>query len=160
MGAEAYCEDVESWPQDVTDLEDRLVPRINELRAEPRTCGSGDEATEHRPGLPLALDPTLRCAGRVHARDLARRGDLSHEGQNGSDAVVRTKWAGYGGLVRHEVLAGGYLRASEVVDAWLASPVHCRALLDEDISQAGIGIARSPDDGTPYYVLLTGEPRA
>lgn len=158
VGDADYCEPVGLWPEDVSELEDNLLPRINRARAEDGTCGEGDDATGHPPGLPLALDPTLRCAARVHAGTLARSGSLSHEDPDGHGVLVRTKLAGYGGITRHQVLASGFLRASEVIDAWLESPTHCRAVLDGDISEAGVGIARDPDEGVPFFVVVTGEP--
>lgn len=155
VGEAPGCRAAALWPHDWGAREDELLAEINFARAVGATCGDRE-----RPPVPdLLVAPALRCAARRHAVDQAEAGDLSHEGTDGSDTFSRVDLAQYPGVPTHELLAGDFLDPEAVVEAWLASPEECDALLDASATELGPGFARSQDGGATAWVLLVGEAR-
>ncbi len=155
VGDADACTAAAIWPHDWGAREDRLLVAINDVRATGATCA--DRVRDPVPDLELA--PALRCASRIHAVDLSETGDISHVGSNDSTTLSRVDLAEYAGVPTHELLAGDFLNPEEVVDAWLASPAECDALLDSTAAEFGPGFARSHDGGATAWVLLIGELR-
>lgn len=106
---------------------------------------------------PLSLDEKLTEAARLHAEDMARREEMTHEGADGSDAAERVKRAGYRYVKTAENVARGQGDAAEVVRAWMESEGH-RANILGDFSQMG-GAKAESEDGEPYWCVVFGTPR-
>mgnify|MGYP003108967569 CR=1 FL=1 len=105
-----------------------VLERLNRARAE-----AG--------GAPLSLDTRLMQAASAHAEFMARRGLLSHEGENGSTFDQRIRAAGYEFTSAAENVAFGASDAVEVVTLWMNSPPHRANILKAEFTNAGIGIA-------------------
>jgi uncharacterized protein YkwD len=106
--------------------------------------------------VPLRRDPRIDAVARAHSQDMAERGYFSHDTPEGLNPVDRLQRAG----VTAMTLAGENVGLTsrndpnrEIVDGWLASPVHRRNLLMPAFNTTGVGIARAPD-GTLYYTQL------
>jgi uncharacterized protein YkwD len=155
VGEAEACEDVATWTAEAAGAETALLEAVNRARLLGAMCGEDYMP----PQLELELVPELRCAARIHAKDLSRTGELTHEGSDGRSTLERVAEAGYPDFPRHELLAADYLLAQEVVDAWMAEPDHCRAILDGDIEHAGPGAHEQADGSRIAWVLVTGEPR-
>ena len=155
VGEAPSCDAVSRWAHDWASREDELLDAVNAVRGRGATCG--DRTRDPVPGLEIA--PALRCAARRHAVDQAYAGTLAHEGNDGSTTLSRVDLAEYDGVPTHELLAGDFLNADAVVEAWLASANECNALLDSSATELGLGFARSEDGGETAWVLLVGEPR-
>jgi len=69
-----HCAPVAAVADTWTALEDELLTLINEQRALGGSCGG----TAMAPTSPLASDPALRCAARLHSADMAARDYFSH----------------------------------------------------------------------------------
>ena len=114
---------------------------------------------------PVKLNPALTRAARAHARQMARRGVLTHRSANG-DTVARR-------LVRHGYKRAGYRSWSVgenvarartgtlfatpngTVALWMGSRVHRQVILKAKFRNAGVGIARS-STGQRYFTLDLG----
>lgn len=155
VGDAPACQATARWQHDWGDREDALLDAVNAVRATGAMCG--DRTRDPVPALELA--PALRCASRLHAVDQAYGGTLSHDGNDGSTTLSRVDTAQYDGVPSHELLAGDFLDAEAVVDAWLQSPAECDALLDTRAAELGPGFARSEDGSATAWVLLIGELR-
>lgn len=64
----------------------------------------------------------------------------THQFTHGSNFSARISAAGYDWSVAGENIATGYRTAEAVVQAWMASPGHCRNILDPDYGAVGTGI--------------------
>jgi uncharacterized protein YkwD len=155
VGDAEYCESVGKWTREASTAEDALLDAVNEARRQGGMCG--EEFMP--PSSPLELSPELRCASRVHARDLSASGTVSHEGSDGSTTLERIGLAGYADFPRHELLAGDFVDAREVAAAWLDEPANCVALLDSFIVHAGPGAHENSAGDNIAWVFTTGELR-
>ena len=130
---------------DLAPLEAGLHTAINEVRA--------------RAGLVrLQRDPTLDAVAREHSEDMAARHYLAHETPEGLNPPDRMKRGGAVGYTLAGENVGTTTRPDpnrEIVDAWMASPVHRDNVLAPAFNATGVGIARSAD-GTWYYTQLYG----
>ncbi len=102
----------------------------------------------------LDVDPDLIVASLRQSDFMADTGTLSHIGRNGSTFVARARAAGYAAPAG-ENIAWGYRTATEVMDAWMASPAHRRNILNCDARSIGTGV-RHAADGTPYFTQVFG----
>jgi len=101
-------------------FENDLVAVVNRYRSTGVTC-DGAPAPQV---TPLRVSPTLDCAARTHADDMARKGFFAHVNPGAEDPAARAARLTYPGSVG-ENLAWGQETAEKVVSAWLASPGHC-----------------------------------
>jgi uncharacterized protein YkwD len=155
LGEAPRCADVSVWPADSAQEELELLELVLDLRGRGTTCGDDDVG-----GVgPLEDVPELRCAARQLAGDLARRGDLGHDGSDGSTTLSRVNLAGYTGITRHEMLAADYTTAEDTLAGLAADPEHCRFLMDKALDHAGVGHATSREGDRIVWVLVTGEER-
>ncbi len=126
-----------------------LLGLVNDARAKPRTCGT----TAFPAAPPLALEPRLTRAAQLHSDDMQATGTVSHTGSDGSSLADRVDRQGYSWSALAEDIAYGYPTPSAAVDAWLASPGHCSAIMGAGYQDLGAGVA-----GT-YWTLDFGAPR-
>ncbi|WP_281892484.1 CAP domain-containing protein [Phytohabitans aurantiacus] len=86
----------------------------------------------------------LMTSTRRHSADMARNNFFSHTGSDGSDFSTRAKRLGYVHAMS-ENIAKGHPSARAVVDGWLRSEPHRRAILDCGAKAVGVGMARARD---------------
>lgn len=126
---------------------DPVVARLVEAHNRERT----------KAGLPpLILEARLEEAARAHARDMADRDVMSHEGGDGSTPSQRVVRAGYHYASTGENVARGYRDVATVMQSWMDSPPHKKNVLG-DFTE--IGVARvEAGDGVPYWCADFGKP--
>jgi uncharacterized protein YkwD len=135
------------------DLPDRVLQRLNEIRAEGGRCGT----TAFPPARPLTRSAALDAAARAHAEDMAQNSFLAHTGSDGSNPGERATRAGYDWHTVAENVASGQTSADEIAATWLDSDGHCANLRDGKYSETGIAFALNPGDGRDiYWVQLYG----
>jgi uncharacterized protein YkwD len=153
--AVAYCDPVASWPAAQTTFEDRVVELVNAARTEARSCGG----QPFQAAGPLAMNPALRCAARVHSLDMVVRGYFDHVNPDGEDPFDRMERAGYSFFTAAENIAAGQPTPEEVVAGWLDSPGHCANIMGPDFVHIGVGhvaTEASPESGQfPHYWTQT-----
>jgi uncharacterized protein YkwD len=141
---------------DAAAIAKQALEAVNAARGKARHCG----ARSFTPAPPLALDALLGNAAAAHARDMASRGRMSHEGSDGSTPQVRITRAGYPWRLAAENVAAGQTTVDEVIATWFASPGHCANIMNPELRQMGIALvfdASSPD-GT-YWAQTFGTGR-
>ena len=99
----------------------------------------------------MTLSPLLNEAAFRHARDMAERGVLSHEGSDGSESGDRITRAGYAWRASGENVAAGQPDADTVVAAWLESPGHCATLMGPYFTEMGIAFVPAPEKNPAIY---------
>jgi uncharacterized protein YkwD len=85
---------------------------------------------------------------------MATTGNFSHIGPDGSTFVARAFDAGYT-TPAGENIAWGYSTATEVMNAWMASPSHRANILNCAAQSIGTGVVYA-SDGTPYVTQVFG----
>ncbi len=106
--------------------------------------------------IPLQRDSAIDAVARAHSRDMAARRYFAHETPEGLTPPDRLQRGG----ITNITLAGENVGLTnrgdpnvEIVQGWLASPIHRQNLLAPMFNRTGIGIARAAD-GTLYYTQL------
>jgi uncharacterized protein YkwD len=149
--ANEYCDDVADWNPAWSQAEARVRDLVNDVRSQGGSCGGQSFA----PSLPLAMNPALRCAARVHSLDMATRSFFDHDNPDGESPFVRINAAGYVFFTAGENIAAGQTTAEEVVAGWLQSPGHCANILSPDFEEIGVGYVSSPTAAFPHYWTQT-----
>ncbi|HTY17649.1 MAG TPA: CAP domain-containing protein [Myxococcota bacterium] len=106
--------------------------------------------------IELRRDPVLDAVAREHSLDMAQRHYFAHETPEGLNPVDRLKRGGASGFSLAGENVGLTSRGDpnrEILEGWLASPVHRQNLLAPAFNATGIGIAQAAD-GTLYYTQV------
>ena len=99
----------------------------------------------------VAPSGALERAAAVHAREMARKGRIGHEG-------FRSRLQNAGFAEGAENVASGVgLTPRKVLEMWLRSPAHCRNLLNGRYDR--IGVARARRGRVEYWALILGRKR-
>jgi len=138
-------------PDFAQEVEERVVNLTNDVRAKSALA-------------PLQGEARLTDAARTFASYLASTGRLEHDA-DGTTPAERVKTRGYAYCIVAENLgmeysSGGFTpdRLSRVyVDAWMQSPTHRGNILQPDVTQIGVGVARSRA-GEYYAVQVFARP--
>lgn len=110
-----------------------MLVAVNTWRQSGCTCG----ATYMPPVKPLTWNDTLAAAALAHARDMDANNYLSHISPGGTSPIQRTMALGYSGDYVMENIGRGYTSVDLVMEAWLKSEAHCKAMMDSTHSQMG-----------------------
>ncbi|GAA3856376.1 hypothetical protein GCM10022243_22000 [Saccharothrix violaceirubra] len=89
----------------------------------------------------LAGNPKLTKSAQAHTDEMAKAGNFSHTGLNGSNPAERIEKAGYVWKAAAENIAFGQKTPTEVVAAWMKSPVHRANILNCSLKELGVGYA-------------------
>ncbi len=149
-GPQACLDADADWPDGWRLFEDAVVEQVNLRRAEGADCGSQGVWD---PTHPLASDEQLRCAARLHSRDMGERGYFDHLDPEGVDPGVRIQAAEYHGLPGGENIAAGARTPDEVVEGWMGSDGHCANIMRPEFDEIGVGYAEVP--GSPWRIYWT-----
>jgi uncharacterized protein YkwD len=90
---------------------------------------------------PLRESALLDQAAQAHAQDMIRRSYYGHESPEGTNALARAGRVGYDGTTIGENVAQGQSTVVEVMDGWMASPVHRDHIVSLVLKEIGIGMA-------------------
>ncbi|HEY6876764.1 MAG TPA: CAP domain-containing protein [Polyangiales bacterium] len=155
-----HCAPTASWDPSWTAFEDEVLRLTNEARAIGHNCDSeGNFAAT----TPLTMDPNLRCAARLYAKEMAGNGNFSHTSLDGTTFDKRITQAGFkftGSL--GENIALGQRSPAEVVKGWLDSDGHCANIMSPNFQKIGVGYAVAAGArGMPYWTqeFAGGTPR-
>jgi uncharacterized protein YkwD len=123
--------------KDAPAVNRRMLALVNEARARSRRCGS----TALPAARPLKLRAALESAAKAHALDMAKRGQMSHVGSDGSTVAQRVTRAHYEWQTVAENVAAGQSSPEAVLRSWLDSPGHCTNLMGPQYTEMGVGYA-------------------
>jgi hypothetical protein len=108
---------------------------------------------------PLVLNASLSEAARNKASDMFTKNYWAHFAPDGSTSPWSfIKSAGYEYSYAGENLARGYTSASEVVDAWMASPTHRENMISANYDDVGYAVVPGmlTGDDTVLVVQMFG----
>jgi hypothetical protein len=88
----------------------------------------------------LDFDPQLSRCAMLHAMDITRRGEMSHDGSDGSTPFSRAVQVRYACVSIGENLAIGTLDPTEIVERWMSSTNH-RANVLGPFHRIGVAVA-------------------
>ena len=140
-------------------------PSASSTETAPTTLGATESrifrlvnAERRRQGLPdLAYNAQLDRMARIQAENMARFQKMAHVLPEATLPTLtdRARAAGYPYSRLAENVALGYPNAQTVVDGWMASKGHRANILNRDVEETGIAIARSSAGGL-YYCQVFG----
>lgn len=119
--------DADAWEREVFDL-------TNKVRAE-----NGLSA--------LTWNDTLAKTARAHSEDMASRGFFDHTNPDGYDPFDRMRNAGILYYTAAENIAAGQAEPEDVMESWMNSPGHRANILNPDLRELGVGMARGGSYG-------------
>jgi uncharacterized protein YkwD len=140
---ELTCSGITDWPVTSKEAEDEFFEALNYAREIGTTCASGSVGTA---SPPLAMSGALRCAARLHSRDMAERRFFDHVNPEGVGPEDRMRRAGAAFRVAGESIARSEnvefeqfpWRAFEELFATGGS--ECQNLTDPRFDAVGIGL--------------------
>ena len=128
-----YCAPVAGFTS--TALEDEILAIVNQHRAAGASCGGQAQP----PVGPLTMAPALRCAARVHTKDMFDRNYFDHTNPDGQLPWDRMVLAGYAWSSAGENIAGGNATAAATMGQWMNSAGHCTNIMNGDFVDIGVG---------------------
>ena len=104
----------------------RALAYINLVRSEERLCGS-----ESYPAAPaVKCNAKLYSAAYIHSEDMSIYDKIGHQVARNSSLNSRIDDSGYKWEMFAENVAGGLNTPEQAVDAWMASPGHCKNIMN------------------------------
>ncbi|MDX2646159.1 CAP domain-containing protein [Streptomyces sp. PA03-1a] len=131
-----------------SDADDSVVEEIVRLVNEERASAGC---------RPVTLEDRLTEAAQDYTDVMARSGELSHTGPDGSTMAGRVEAAGYQWSALGENIAVGQRTAAAVMDAWMHSEGHRANILNCTFEQIGVGVNTSSNG--PWWTQDFGTPR-
>ncbi len=104
---------------------------------------------------PVTVDSTLTSIAEHQAEAMAARQTMSHT--VGGQFPARIREGGYRAAAAAENIAAGYTSLQQVMPVWEASPGHRANLLNQLVTEFGIGAA-ADEDGRIYWAIVLGKP--
>jgi len=139
-----------------------ILDSINNARAKARDCHDGRGLVG--PSVALTWNDELYAAAYEHSTDLATSDTFSHDGSgtasdvtgsnngNASKFNERIEANGYSDYtIIGENIAGGLDSIELALKAWLASPEHCKNIMESEYKEIGVAIVVNPDSTYGVY---------
>jgi uncharacterized protein YkwD len=120
-----------------------LLQRINDLRNQNNLRA-------------VKLNTPLTAAAQLHSQDMAKTGNVSHIGTDGSQPAQRIGAAGYGGSQRDEIIYGGSASANDAWYFWTNDRRSANMILNPIYTE--VGIAAVTAGNQTYYTIAFGGP--
>ncbi|MFG6468097.1 CAP domain-containing protein [Roseateles sp. BYS87W] len=130
------------------------LDKINALRAQGAMCGNRRMANAG----PVRAHPALDASARSFAQDLATQDRLSHLNTAGQALRARLRESGYAMRTAAENVAGGAETLDEVLEQWMASPLHCENLMAPEFQEFGLACATGSGALERFWVLQLAQP--
>jgi uncharacterized protein YkwD len=136
---QGYCDAAEAWPAESAQAEEDLFTIIGAMRQAGLDC-TGEQLD---PVPPLIAYPALRCAARLHSKDMGERRFFSHITPELLDPQTRMQRAGhqasvFGESIARESAIGGDWGNWGPLEGLLPGP-ECENLFDPRFNAVGIG---------------------
>lgn len=147
-----------SWARcTVAPSAEAALQRLNAERAHGASCPGQSDAPV--PAGPLHWNAGLATVAADLADDLAQARRLAHRDGAGRPLAARLAASGYRFTMAVENTAVGYASIDAVIDAWLASGVHCANLMNHAALDLGLACSDAgPDPQDRYWTLVLGKP--
>ena len=134
----------------------RILELVNESRASGQYCA--DEWFPAAP--PLSWNDRLEQTAIRHSQDMAEHNIFSHTGTDGSSVSDRATESGYSWSRIGENIAAGQTSAEQAIDGWLASPGHCRNIMEPAFTDMSVACSANPStEFGSYWTQVLGTQR-
>lgn len=110
-----------------------MLQLVNKVRQSGCQCGD----TYYNGVAPLKWNEKLEAAAYSHSADMYQKGYFSHTAPDGSRAGQRIEREGYSWKAYGENIGTGYKTEKAVVEGWLASPMHCKNIMNRLYTEMG-----------------------
>lgn len=137
------------FPNQDEAIRKAYLKEVNAIRAEGCTCGG----EYFSPAQPVTWDETLEKTAYLHSKDMQSKKYFAHISKSGKTPADRLKAQGYiyKSFAENIFTAQGYIPSpQEVVMAWKKSPSHCKNIMNNTVSEMGVGVFNG------YYTQLFG----
>ncbi len=111
-----------------------MLKLVNEARKKGCQCGD----TYFYPAPPVVWNSLLEEAAYKHASDMSKNKFFSHYAPDGSRGGDRLKRVGYTWKIYGENIGEGYKTEKEMLEGWLASPGHCKNIMNKGFNEMGV----------------------
>ena len=135
--------------EDFDHTREEMLRLINTARKQSRNCGY----KIFTPAGEVSWNPTLARAALKHSVDMATENFVEHKGSDGTYVDDRVEEVGYEWVSVGENISAGREYSSEVVTAWLRSPVHCESIVRRSFTEIGASCFHNKD--TKYKTFWT-----
>ncbi|MBK6365789.1 MAG: CAP domain-containing protein [Polaromonas sp.] len=135
----------------IADYKNAVLAAVNAARAQSQACGNAVGA--------VGWNAQLAKAAELHSHDMAAKNYFDHTSPQGLNMGARARAAGYayGGVA--ENIAAGQKAVHEVIATWLASPGHCRNIMNAAYQHMAISCKHNPRaEYQTYWTLTLGHP--
>lgn len=136
-------------PCDVPQLRQSILQQVNTVRARGYNCGGQTFGSARA----VNWNDQLFSAAAVHSMDMADHNYFSHRSLKGARALERVDAQGYKWSSVGENIAAGNTDVPGVMQNWLNSPEHCKAIMEP--GYADIAVACMARPGTTYGTYWT-----
>ncbi len=150
----AFCMPVAAWAPGSSSMEEEILAIVNQRRAQGANCGSEGN---FGPTGPLTMQIGLRCAARVHSKQMVEQDFFDHTTPWGETPWDRMAAAGYQYSTAGENIAAGNATAAATMDQWMASDGHCSNIMKPDFTEIGVGYFAGAGYGH-YWTQAFGSP--
>jgi len=137
-----YCARVADWPAESIESELGLFELLNFVRGLRGPCTAGSTNT---PAAPVTMKSELRCAARLHSRDMSERDFFAHVNPDGLTKEDRIRRAGYVSfrIAGESIAEGESFDGSDPNSAFQEflneGGTECQTLIDPAFDSVGIG---------------------
>lgn len=132
------------------DVDEKLMlSLVNEARQKGCKCGSD----YYPPVDPVEWHTLLESAAQQHANDMNNNDFFSHKGSDRSSAGDRIEGQSYDWKTYGENIAKGQSTEQAVMDSWLASPGHCKNIMNANFVHMGVATSG------PYWTQVFAAPK-
>ena len=103
---------------------------------------------------PLTVNDNLSQAAINKASDMFGKNYWAHNAPDGTTPWVFIKGSGYNYIYAGENLARGFNNASEVINAWMASPEHRKNMLSSNYQNVGFSVSTGKLNGEDTVLIV------
>jgi len=140
----------------IPGLRENVLRQVNAARASGKTCGR----ERMPPAPPLVWNDMLFSAAARHSADMARRNYFDHVSPDGERIGARATAEGYSWRAIGENIAGGDRTVNGTLRGWIASPGHCRNIMNPEYTEIGLAcVQRSGTTWGSYWTMVLGRRR-
>jgi uncharacterized protein YkwD len=133
----------------------RALAYINMVRSRARICGN----ISYPAAPPVNWNAKLHSAAQVHSEDMSIYDEIGHQVARNSTLNTRIDDSGYDWKLFSENVAGGPNTPEQAVDAWMASPGHCKNIMNPDFTEVGMACAiNAASSYRSYWTLVLAAP--
>lgn len=112
----------------------RMLQLVNDVRKKGCQCGD----TYYYPAPPVTWNTQLEEAAYSHTTDMSKNKFFGHNAPDGSRGGNRLERVGYKWKTYGENIGQGYKTEKEMLAGWLASPGHCKNIMNKSFKEMGV----------------------